>query len=594
MAGSLVLRQPQIKEPTPAGHMRVCLVSSVNLGGWYDREREPTILSLPLGLLSLAAVLEQSGHEVAILDFNYALAKGELSLDGDFYANAAKRIEAARPQVVGFSTMCNSYHIALRMAEAVRAGLPLVPIVFGGPQASVVDRETLEVFSFVDMVLRGESEQTLPLLLAGLERGIIPQELPGLTYRDRDRVVRNSDTPLLIDLDSLPVPAYHLFPYGVAGAPAIDVGRGCPFACTFCSTSGFWGRRFRLKSIDRIVQEMWMLKKEYGATCFSLMHDLFTVNRKRLHEFCARLQLEKMDVTWTCSARVDCVDAELLRHMADSGCRAVFYGVESGSARMQREIGKNLRLDQVWSAVDGTLAADMSTTLSFIAGFPRETEDDLRQSMVAIQSLIERPQVNVQMHLLAPQTGTLDYHRYGGSLAFDGYYSDIADAACRFLEPEWFRQSPALFSSFYYFQTPDAPRTLLRGLDLFVHGPCSVMRETVLNLLKGTSNLWQLYREWRVWADGRCRGGGPIAGQNPDEFLLDFYDFASERVKAGHEDFDLGRSRDEILAFYLQYYGQTPVRFVKSTTADTPAPPAENMEVTHGVHDSGLDARLRM
>jgi radical SAM superfamily enzyme YgiQ (UPF0313 family) len=574
--------------------MRVCLVSSVNLGSWYSPEREPATLSLPLGLLSLAAVLEGLGHQVSLVDFNYALTNGELSLDDGFYSNAAARIEASSPQLVGFSTMCNSYHISLRMAEAIKARLPAVPVVLGGPQASVVDAETLGAFSFVDMVLRGEAEQTLPRLIAELTREEIPCQVPGLTYRVGGRIVRNQDAPLLPDLDSLPVPAYHLFPYGTGGAPAIDVGRGCPFACTFCSTSGFWRRRFRLKSIDRIMREMWILKREYQATAFTLMHDLFTVNRRRLHAFCERLQSEKMEVTWSCSARVDCVDPALLRHMADSGCRAVFYGVETGSARMQRDIRKNLRLDQVWSAVDATLDAKMGTTVSFIAGFPTEAEEDLCQSMAVIQSLLGRPQVNVQLHILAPQVGTPDYDRYADRLRFDGYYSDIAGAGLRLLEPEWFRQHPALFSSFYYFETDQVPRRLLRGLDLFVHGPCSVTRDTVRYLLQGGRSLWSLYRDWRDWADARGLGGGPMAAQNLDEFLLNFYEFASDQVAVGRADFDLGKARDQILAFYLRYYGQVPVRFVGSTAAETLPSAADRMEVDHGIHHVRFDAGVRV
>lgn len=571
--------------------MRVCLVSSVNLGSWYSRCTEPATLSLPLGLLSLAAVLENVGHQVALVDFNYALCKGELSLDDNFYSNAAARIDAVSPDLVGFSTMCNSYHIALRMAEAVKSRLPGIPILFGGPQSSVVDTETLTAFPFVDMILRGEAEQTLPRLIAELSCGTAAYDVPGLTYRRQGRVVRNCDAPLVSDLNRLPVPAYHLFPDGIGDAPAIDVGRGCPFACTFCSTSGYWQRRFRTKSIDRIIQEMWMLKEKYGATNFTLMHDLFTVNRKRVHDFCDRLQSEKMDVTWSCSARVDCVDPELLRHMADSGCRGLFYGVETGSARMQKEICKNLKLDQTLGVVDATLGAKMSTTVSFIAGFPTETMEDLRQTMDVIQALLERSQVSIQLHILAPQVGTPDYQRYGDKVLFDGYYSDIAGAGWKFLEHGWFRQHPALFSSFSYFETDDIPRKLLRGVDLFAHGPVSVMRQTVLHLLQRGRRLWNIYRDWRDWADPRGLGGGPMANQTPDEFLLDFYEFAAEQVAAGNADFDLGQTRDEIVAFYLQYYGQVPVRFVGSRGTETSA---ATTEVRHGVHDVGSDAGVRV
>ena len=328
--------------------MRVCLVSSVNLSSWYSHDCEPAILSLPLGLLSLAAVLEESGHEVSLVDLNYALSEGELALDEDFYAASVAQIVGQSPQVVGFSTMCNSFHIALRMAEAIKAQMPRVLVLLGGPQVSVADVETLCAFPFVDLVLRGEAEQTLPRLMSALAEGQMPTQLPGLTYRTNGRVVRNPDVPLVRDLDGLPVPAYHLFPYSMHGAAAVDVGRGCPFACSFCSTSTFWRRQARNKSTERIIKEMWMLKRQYEVTRFTFMHDLFTLNKRRLRDFCDRLQEEKMDISWSCSARVDCVDAQLLRRMADSGCAAVFYGVETGSprhaARDQQESGARSRM----------------------------------------------------------------------------------------------------------------------------------------------------------------------------------------------------------------------------------------------------------
>ncbi|MCP4201199.1 MAG: B12-binding domain-containing radical SAM protein [bacterium] len=542
------------------------------MSSWYSLDREPAMLSLPMGLLSLAAVLEQSGHEVSLVDFNYALAEGEIRLDEDFYADASAKILSHEPEVVGFSTMCNSYHIALRLAEAVKRKLPQVPVVFGGPQASVADVETLEAFAFVDLILRDEAEESLPLLLAALSTGGELDAVPGLTRRRGREVVRHPDAPLVVDLDSLPIPAYHLFPYEVGSSPALDVGRGCPFACSFCSTSTFWRRRFRLKSVDRILEEMRGLQRDHGASHFTFMHDLFTVNRRRLLEFCDRLLEEKMEVEWSCSSRVDCVDREVLARMAEAGCEAIFYGVESGSPRMQKEIRKDLDLEQVRTAVDQTLESEMRPTFSFIAGFPTETTEDLVETMDLVEELLRRPMVNVQLHLLAPQLATPDYDDHGHRLRWDGYYSDISGADYRFLEPEWFRRHPRLFTSFYYFETEGIRRELLRGLDLFVHGPCSQMRGTVLGLLGEESSLWQTYEAWHTWATDHRRGGGPMTNQTLDEFLLDFYEFAADTISGGRAKLDLGHVRDEILAFYLRHYDQTPVRFVpapelKGTTA---------------------------
>src|SRR5262245_14879532 len=116
--------------------MKVSLVSNLNLSGLNSGAHEPTLdaLTPPLGLLTLAALLDQSGHDVSFADFNYAIANEEIALDKEFYAAAAERIVSQNPDLIGFSTMCNSFHITLRLAERVRAALPGVLILLGAPR----------------------------------------------------------------------------------------------------------------------------------------------------------------------------------------------------------------------------------------------------------------------------------------------------------------------------------------------------------------------------------------------------------------------------------------------------------------------------
>lgn len=299
--------------------------------------------------------------------------------------------------------------------------------------------ETLEAFSFVDVVVRGEAEDSLPPLISVLSKGKRLNKIKGLTYRNHRFIVKSPDAPLLAHLDNLPMPAYHLFPYKIENPVAIDIGRGCPFSCSFCSTSRFWKKQFRLKSIDRIINEIKTLKSTYQVDSFSFMDDLFTVNGEWLQTLCARLILEDLNIAWTCSARIDCVSPEVLQKMVKAGCQAIFYGVETGSPKMQKMIQKNLNLKKVPEIVEATLNSKMDATLSFIAGFCEESEDDLMQTMDLIQTLISG-EINVQLLLLAPQVGTLEYDLHSQKLRFDGYFSDIAGLTSEFLEKELFRQ----------------------------------------------------------------------------------------------------------------------------------------------------------
>lgn len=153
-------------------------------------------------------------------------------------------------------TICSTYPLTLRIAERVRRARPRVPIVFGGPQASAVDIATLQRFPQVDFILRYEAEESLPALLNALQAGRAVEGVAGLTYRRSGDVVRTPSSPVIDDLDRLPIPAYHRYPYlKQARFIPLELGRGCPYACTFCSTNDFFRRNFRLKTPRLIVEQ---------------------------------------------------------------------------------------------------------------------------------------------------------------------------------------------------------------------------------------------------------------------------------------------------------------------------------------------------
>lgn len=179
-----------------------------------------------LGILSLAAVLGGSADTVQLFDLNriyLEYVSNNRSQTNDFARIAAELIVTSQADLYGFGSICSSYPLTVRIARAVK-DLSLVSIIlFGGPQASVVDTETLQAFSFVDLILRGEAERNLPLLLNQLVRDRSLEEVPNLTYRCGNQVIRNPNAPLILDLDSLPLPAYHLLEdFGEMGVAMCD------------------------------------------------------------------------------------------------------------------------------------------------------------------------------------------------------------------------------------------------------------------------------------------------------------------------------------------------------------------------------------
>src|ERR1700736_3305490 len=336
-----------------------------------------------LGILSVAAVLESCGDRPHIVDANSAYLKYAETPDGlhsdafpEYLAEIAVRSNA---DLYGFSSICSTYPLSIRTAQVVKNLRPYATVLFGGPQASVVDAATMEAFPFVDFVLRGEVEHTLPSLLGELHRDYDFSAVGGLTYRDGTAVRRNPNAPVIEDLDAIPAPAYHLSNYlREAKAASIELGRGCPFSCTFCSTNDFFRRKFRLRSPARVLKEMRDISQVYGIRHFELVHDMFTVDRKRVVAFCDEMLAAGNGFTWDCSARTDCVDEELLTLMARSGCRSIFFGIETGSRRMQRVIDKDLDPERAKEVLDIAERLQLKTTVSLITGFPEEEWDDDR------------------------------------------------------------------------------------------------------------------------------------------------------------------------------------------------------------------------
>src|SRR5262249_39806465 len=157
--------------------------------------------------------------------------------------------------IFGLSTICSSYPLTLRLAELIRRTNPDAKIILGGPQASVVDVATMHSWPSIDVIVRGEADDTFPALLRILdsdEPGF--DSVPGITFRRHDQVIRNANASVVESLDRLPVPAFDLdLKIRERGGIHLEIGRGCPFACSFCSTNDFFRRNFRLKSPERMI-----------------------------------------------------------------------------------------------------------------------------------------------------------------------------------------------------------------------------------------------------------------------------------------------------------------------------------------------------
>ena len=493
--------------------MKVCLVSAPTANDFDD----PKILEsdairmiaehAPLGILSLAAVLDQNGSPPEIADANrlyyeYCREGKSLREKTDFTNYAAQGIAELPGDFYGFSTICSSYPLTLRMARELKRLRPESVIALGGPQASVVDVETMKAFDFIDFVVRGEAEATLPALLEGLTSHHGFDAVPGITFRRNSEIVRNHNAPPIENLDSLPMPAYHLYPY-MEGCRyiALELGRGCPFACSFCSTNDFFRRRFRLKSPERVIAEMRAMRDKYKVTSFDLVHDMFTVDRRKVAEFCNALISSNEDFCWGCSARTDCIDEDLIKLMSKAGCKGIFFGIETGSARLQKIIKKNLDLSEAIQMVKSTDKYKIESAVSLITGFPEETSDDLEGTVHFFMDSLRFDHADPQLCLLAPLAETPIESEHRDELIFDDIISDMSFQGWQQdpVDRQMIAEHKSIFPNFYSVPTPYLDRQVLKELREFLLNGMADLRWLLVGLHQDSGNLLKVFLNWREW-----------------------------------------------------------------------------------------------
>ncbi len=229
----------------------------------------------------------------------------------------------------------------------------MAPIVFGGPHATVLPESCLR--NGADYVVLGEGEVTMLELVDALASGNDVSKVSGIAYL-RDNVLhRTAARGVISNLDDIPLPARDLLPmdkYRNSQARSrkqpshsLFTSRGCPGTCSFCNKMIF-GTKARYFSVERIVEEFFLLRDRYGAQDIAIYDDNFLADRKIAHAVCDALIRNKFDRTWSIEARIDSVDREILLHAKEAGCDFIAYGIESGSQKVLNSINKRITLDQ--------------------------------------------------------------------------------------------------------------------------------------------------------------------------------------------------------------------------------------------------------
>ena len=332
-----------------------------------DRMHDEDMKAVPMGLYSVGAVLKENNYDVEILDWHEINRTPE---------KIKEELLKKKPDVIGFSVLHGNRWGAIEIARIAKRLNPKIKVVFGGIGATFLWEHLLSRFPEVDVVVLGEGEWTFLSLVRHFEKdrdqGIA--EIRGIAYREDGKILKTAQPDPIKDLDSLPIPAKH-FTYS-----HVSSSRGCAWNCSFCGSPQFWGRRIRWRSPEKFVQELETLfRKGVGFFCFS--DDTFTMNSERVIEICKRIIEKNLRISWYAISRVDYVDEEMLFWMRRAGCIQISYGVESGSVKIRKALGKPVKTEQIKRAFALTTRYGILSRAYFIYGAPGETWQTIQETI---------------------------------------------------------------------------------------------------------------------------------------------------------------------------------------------------------------------
>jgi anaerobic magnesium-protoporphyrin IX monomethyl ester cyclase len=384
---------------------------------------------VPIGLYYMAALLLDKGFDARILNLA-PLGSGNKTLQ-----TFKEMIEREKPDLIGFSVTNPTRINAVACAKEARKILPQTCIVFGGPAPTFMPGHLFTACPQVDIMVKGEGEATILSLVQALAttkpvnaesikngpvKGSLFRKIKGLAFWEKGRMIETGPADPVQNLDSLVHPsAYFVYQH-------LSMSRGCPGKCTFCGSPKFWGNdKIRRHSALWFAEELLALAQK-GVTHFYISDDTFTMDRERVIEFCKIIMDAAPHITWNAISRVDYIDKELLFWMRRAGCLQISFGVESGSRKIKKILGKPVANEACIKAFSLTRSHGILPRAYFIYGSPGETDETIQDSCELMMQL--KP-LGAVFYLLVifPGTHLYNHSRKLGLVTDDIWHQTIED-----------------------------------------------------------------------------------------------------------------------------------------------------------------------
>ncbi len=358
-----------------------------------------------LGLLSIIGYLELNGILCSIMDLAFENIKRE---------EFEKRLILESPVIVGITTYTENIDMAVKFAERIKRLLPECRVTFGGPHVSL-SLEEFKESEYVDFAIQGEGESTFLELYQAVVTGqslFSYDKIDGLAYRIGEEVIINRKRDFITDLDLLPIVKRGVYAdelYRKNDTINLYTSKGCPGQCIYCAASALSGACYRVRNIGHVFLEILQCQHDYDVENYFMVDDSFTVIKDRLLYFMSLYRENNAGFKWFCESIANAMTEEMLDQMAENGCIAIQYGMESANQEIQKKIHKNVDLKHAMDIIKATYEKGINPCASFIFGHYCDTEETMRETVEMIKYLYETYEMEIGAGYNTPFPGTYQY-----------------------------------------------------------------------------------------------------------------------------------------------------------------------------------------
>ncbi len=355
-------------------------------------------LQEPLGILYISSVLKKNGYDVKVIDLTFEKSFSVI------------RKNIAGSDIVGISVTTALFNTAKNVLNYIKKIDPSIPVVMGGPHATVLPNEILS--SGFDYAIIGEGEETILDLLNVIKGKKRPEQVKGIAYKEKGKICFTEPRSYIKNVDKIPFPdrkALNYKQYFKNGMNHVGVfvTRGCPYNCLFCKPmqNKLFGNILRGRKVENVAREIEVIYKDYGNVKIIFKDDTIMTNGSQWFRNLKK-EMDKRNIIidgWLCQSRVDQINSELIEALKECGCEGISFGVESGSQKILNYYRKGIVVKQIISAFDMCRKAKIRTHAYIMFGAPEETRKDMEMTYKLIKKI--KPD-SISTSITTPAPGT--------------------------------------------------------------------------------------------------------------------------------------------------------------------------------------------